>query len=622
MVKMKYTVMIVIAVLFFVSIFILISPVEICNASENIIYVDDDNTAGPWNGTLSNPYQYIQDGINAANESDTINVYSGTYNENLEIYKTVFLNGYGSGSKTIKGNDIYKHTIEISASGVGFSGFTIKNSVGLSNHKSCIFLSSSIECVITNNIVTNGDSGIYLSGSSSNTVSDNTIEENNAHGLVISTSNSNTIQENAIQNNGNYGIFISFSASSNEIYKNTITGNNGFGLRAVSSNNTIHQNIFSDNIGENAYDSGSNKWSYNFKGNYWNDYDDYDTNGDGIGDNPYLINGGSNQDLHPLGDFLSLNQNPKAYIDSISPNPTTEEKEISFNGHGTDDGTIVEWEWRSSINGKFGSTEDISYSGLSIGTHTIKFRVKDDEDQWSEYAEETIKINSQEVQENQKPTATIIKPDPTTTTTVTSGESIYLHGIGTDYDGTIAEYSWRSSKDGIFNKNSTCTKSDFSVGKHTIYFKVKDNQGKWSNEDSSIITIDTISSPQNEPPTPDTGGPYAGYVNTSISFDASKSSDIDGDDIISYEWDFGDGTSGNGVVTGHTYAFSGNYTIKLTVADNQDKTSTISTYVNIITQSSDQNKDDEKNDNTNTPGFELILAITAMIIILIKKRHA
>ena len=28
------------------------------------IYVDDDNTAGPWDGTLEHPYQHIQDGVN------------------------------------------------------------------------------------------------------------------------------------------------------------------------------------------------------------------------------------------------------------------------------------------------------------------------------------------------------------------------------------------------------------------------------------------------------------------------------------------------------------------------------------------------------------------------------
>ena len=166
-----------------------------------------------------------------------------------------------------------------------------------------------------------------------------------------------------------------------------------------------------------------------------------------------------------------------------------------------DDGTIIEWEWRSSKNGVLSISEDFSSSSLSVGTHTIKFRVKDDDDKWSEYAERTLTINPPESPENQKPTATIIKPSPTTTTTATSGESIYFHGIGTDSDGTIVEYIWRSSKDGVFNENSTFTKSDLSVGTHAIYFKVQDDQGEWSDEDTAILIINTSSSPPNEPPT-------------------------------------------------------------------------------------------------------------------------
>ena len=125
------------------------------------------------------------------------------------------------------------------------------------------------------------------------------------------------------------------------------------------------------------------------------------------------------------------------------------------------------------------SSEDFSSSSLSVGTHNIKFNVKDDDNIWSEYAEITLTINPPENQEKQKPTATIIKPNPTTTTEAISGESIYFHGIGTDSDGTIVEYNWRSSKDSILSNKSTFTKSDLSVGTHIIYFKVQDDKGEW-----------------------------------------------------------------------------------------------------------------------------------------------
>ena len=53
------------------------------SSSGNTIYVDDDNTAGPWDGTLEHPFQKIQDGIDNTSDGDTIFVYSGTYYENI-----------------------------------------------------------------------------------------------------------------------------------------------------------------------------------------------------------------------------------------------------------------------------------------------------------------------------------------------------------------------------------------------------------------------------------------------------------------------------------------------------------------------------------------------------------
>ena len=56
-----------------------------------------------------------------------------------------------------------------------------------------------------------------------------------------------------------------------------------------------------------------------------------------------------------------------------------------------------------------------------------------------------------------------------------------------------------------------------------------------------------------------------------VNFDASTSADIDGS-ISAYNWDFGDGTTGTGVVAEHTYTVNGAYLVNLTVTDNDGLT--------------------------------------------------
>jgi PKD repeat protein len=52
-----------------------------------------------------------------------------------------------------------------------------------------------------------------------------------------------------------------------------------------------------------------------------------------------------------------------------------------------------------------------------------------------------------------------------------------------------------------------------------------------------------------------------------ICFDASSSYDPDGH-IVSYDWDFGDGSAGDGVNTCHTYTYRGEFLVTLRVTDN------------------------------------------------------
>jgi parallel beta-helix repeat protein len=86
----------------------------------------------------------------------------------------------------------------------------------------------------------------------------------------------------------------------------------------------------------------------------------------------------------------------------------------------------------------------------------------------------------------------------------------------------------------------------------------------------------------NSPPAADAGGPYFTVVNTSVTFDGSGSSDIDGY-IVGYNWDFGEeyGHFGQGINVPHTYTAIGNYTVTLTVTDNRGAIDTNVTTVTV-----------------------------------------
>jgi parallel beta-helix repeat protein len=596
---MRKTLTVLIAWTICLNAFTFLFPIQTCIASGDTIYV--------------NPGESIQDAINAANESDTVYVYSGTYYENVTITKNLTLEGENKETTIIDGgkNGHVVHVYGSSGNEITFSitGFKLTNAGGTGND--CIAMSYVTNGNINNNIIMNSDQsdGIQLDHCNEITISGNTITNNKENGInLILTTDSTIGNNNQIQSNQK-GIRLYLSSNNNVIYDNTITGNTQYGIHVIqSSNNRIYLNRFTNN-GQNAYDSYTNDWDYNSQGNYWDDYSGVDENPeDGIGDTPYDISGGSNKDNFPLGYFAG---EPVAYIDSISPNPATEGETVSFNGHGTDEGTIVSWEWKSNKDGVLSNSEDFQSSSLSVGTHAIEFRVKDDDGGWSDPDTDTLVISSQSEPENQKPTAEVKSITPSTST---EGDQIYFHGIGQDSDGIVTEYNWRSNIDGILSSESTFSRSDLSAGIHIIYFKVKDNDGEWSDEDSKNIIIDPS---LNDPPVADIDGPYTGYTNVTISFDASGSSDPDGDEIVSYIWDFGDGTNATGMTVEHNYNSTGNYTVKLTLTDSQSKSSTISTYANISIQPSSQNGD---GGTIGIPGFEIIFMLVAIVFVLLWKR--
>ena len=77
-----------------------------------------------------------------------------------------------------------------------------------------------------------------------------------------------------------------------------------------------------------------------------------------------------------------------------------------------------------------------------------------------------------------------------------------------------------------------------------------------------------------------TATPTTTTVGSPIALSAAGSSDPDGT-IVSYAWNFGDGTTGSGVTASKSYASAGNYTITLTVTDDDGATASTTRSVTI-----------------------------------------
>ncbi|MGV8858333.1 PKD domain-containing protein [Rhodoglobus sp.] len=141
-----------------------------------------------------------------------------------------------------------------------------------------------------------------------------------------------------------------------------------------------------------------------------------------------------------------------------------------------------------------------------------------------------------------------------------------------DPDGTIASYEWNFG-DGGTGSGALIDHTYATAGTYTVTVTVTDNKGASATRSESVTVLAANVAP--------TAAFTFGVTDNVVSFDGAGSSDPDGT-IGSYSWDFGDGATANGVSTSHVYAGAGNYTVVLTVTDNQGATGTLSQQVTAL----------------------------------------
>jgi len=189
----------------------------------------------------------------------------------------------------------------------------------------------------------------------------------------------------------------------------------------------------------------------------------------------------------------TTNQAPVARL-SATPSPAKVAQNIVFDGtSSTDvDGTVAQYRFDLGDGTIVGwtTTSQTIHAYDDAGSHTATLQVKDDK---GKISENTASVTVEVEAANVVPTANItsIAPNPAVV-----GDSITFTGTGTDPDGTINAYAWDSNLDGVLSDQASFSKTSLSIGIHTITFKVKDDEGAWS--DAATATLEVK---KNNPPT-------------------------------------------------------------------------------------------------------------------------
>ncbi|PSQ15427.1 hypothetical protein BRD00_14115 [Halobacteriales archaeon QS_8_69_26] len=170
---------------------------------------------------------------------------------------------------------------------------------------------------------------------------------------------------------------------------------------------------------------------------------------------------------------------------------------------------------------------------------------------------------------NSPPTASF----STNESTVLTLEDIEFNASGSsDPDGDSLNYSW-TFDDGTSDSGQVVVHDYADDGTYTVTLTVDD--GSATDSTTKTITVnnrDPTARFDYSPSNPATG--------ETVTFDASNSGDRDGV-IVSYDWEFGDGTTATGEVVSHSYASPGNYTVELTVTDNDTAKDTTTEVVSV-----------------------------------------
>jgi len=258
---------------------------------------------------------------------------------------------------------------------------------------------------------------------------------------------------------------------------------------------------------------------------------------------------------------------PNATFTSSSTSLPTGEN-VTFNA--TDsydlDGQIVSYFWNFG-DGDTGTGNVTTHSYADNGTYTVTLTITDN-DGLNDTALDTITV------QNRPPIAQFTE----SAETVDTGVVIYFNASDSyDLDGSIVSYFW-DFNDGTNATGMTVTHSYVDNGTYVVTLTVTDDDGATASTNATKTVINR------SPVASFTDSADTVYTGETITFNATNSYDSDGT-IVSYFWDFDDGTNATGKIVNNAYIDNGNYTVTLTVTDNDGATASVNATKTVLNRS-------------------------------------